>query len=349
MKSNQNTTKMKKIVLINLLAIIVLIGCKKDDTELTNPSIYITGTAIDNVTQKAFATLWKNGVATTLTNGERFATAADITISNSDIYIAGLEWDENHDAIPKIWKNGEELYTLYKTYIPFAIAVIGSDVYVAGGWQSDLGTKVWKNGIEIIYLETLYGKSMVVNGNDIYLTGYEYDYDKSMYIAKVFKNGTVLYTLNETPIKAVNTHTWELAIYDNNIYVAGYEINNNGNAVAKVWKNGILLYTLSDGTKYEVAQSLSISGNDVYVAGYEGDYVNSSTAKVWKNGKTLYNLTDGAGDAHVCNISIVGNDVYVAGKENIRTGKVWKNRKVLYNLNSPNFSYAHVYSMKIVL
>ena len=62
------------------------------------------------------------------------------------------------------------------------------------------------------------------------------------------------------------------------IYVAGYEYNNNSNSgrtVAKVWKNGTQLYALTNGTYEAQATSIVVSGNDVYVAGYEMNSINS--------------------------------------------------------------------------
>ena len=66
------------------------------------------------------------------------------------------------------------------------------------------------------------------------------------------------------------------------IYVAGYE-SIKGYDVAMLWKNGTAK-KLSDGTNFEVANSIFVLGADVYVVGYKHDGTNS-TAMLWKNGK----------------------------------------------------------------
>ena len=118
------------------------------------------------------------------------------------------------------------------------------------------------------------------------------------------------------------------------IYVAGYEWNNNSRSVAKVWKNGTLLYTLTNGNYDAQANAIAISGNDVYVAGYESNNNSSSSkniAKVWKNDKLLYTLTDGSSSAKALGIAVSGNDVYVTGYDRGGAGaRVWKNGALLY-------------------
>ncbi|MBK8353013.1 MAG: hypothetical protein IPL21_15515 [Saprospirales bacterium] len=94
------------------------------------------------------------------------------------------------------------------------------------------------------------------------------------------------------------------------VYIAGYQYNDNGHAVAKYWKNGIAV-TLSDGTHDELAISIFVVGNDVYVLGvsYESTKL---IVKYWKNGVATY-LTDGTFRAYADKITVVNNNVYISG------------------------------------
>ena len=51
------------------------------------------------------ATLWKNGVATRLTDGTWEAYARSVAVSGGDVYATGYEYDGAH-YIAKVWKNG---------------------------------------------------------------------------------------------------------------------------------------------------------------------------------------------------------------------------------------------------
>jgi len=91
------------------------------------------------------------------------------------------------------------------------------------------------------------------------------------------------------------------------VYVAGYQINENGVYIAMLWKNGAA-QNLTDGTTNAIAFSVFVSGKDVYVAGYEG-----AMAKLWKNG-IAQNLTDGTTcSATAYSVYVSGKNVYVAG------------------------------------
>jgi len=214
--------------------------------------------------------------------------------SQVDVYVAGYEGDHYDGGVAKYWKNGQAISIPLTdgstSAVASSIAVVGSDVYVAGFELTSFTSggmgvaKYWKNGQAVPLTSgssLTFANSIVVVGSDVYVTGGAAE-------------GT------------------ELTDGYGNVY---------RNLIAKYWKNGQVV-SLTDGTNYAKASSIAIVGNDVYVAGYEG-----SSAKYWKNGQAI-SLTDGTNAAVANSIAVVGSDVYVAGFEwngSNYVAKYWKN------------------------
>ena len=144
-----------------------------------------------------------------------------------------------------------------------------------------------------------------------------------------------------------NAEDWPVG---QNVFVAGYENNAQGNSAARLWKNGVVQNLAgsvfrssnTDGTlEYAEARSVFISGNDVYVAGYEQfqkeiqvteNVVNYETirrARLWKNG-VLQHLTNGISFDEATSVFVSDNNVYVLGREVLENPrrfafKLWKN------------------------
>ena len=93
---------------------------------------------------------WKNGVYTQLCTNCEFAwTGNVIAVSKGDVYISGTRNDgTSHSGY---WKNGvwTAVHEANVSSLAKGIRVVGSDVYVAGGYYiSETGTWVpcyWKN------------------------------------------------------------------------------------------------------------------------------------------------------------------------------------------------------------
>ncbi len=103
----------------------------------------------------------------------------DIAYYNNELYAVGTEVVGKATHL-KVWKDGNEMYTLTESGSGRAsICIYGGDVYVAGYDGSP--DKVWKNG-EDIYSTSQYFKGVTVNsegifcagGTKIYLDGVEY-------------------------------------------------------------------------------------------------------------------------------------------------------------------------------
>ena len=123
-------------------------------------------------------------------------------------------------------------------------------------------------------------------------------------------------------------------VLEKDVYVAGYERNNQGNLVATLWKNG-KPQRLSDERNGGEALSVYISGDDVYVAGCEMNNQGNLVATLWKNGVPK-RLSDGRREGKANSVFVIGNDVYVAGYECIESSDVysrailWINEEKLY-------------------
>jgi Carboxypeptidase regulatory-like domain len=253
------------------------------------------------------AVLWKNGLATYLTNGSSPAAANSVFISGTDVYVAGYEHSTWGD-IAKVWKNGVAtnlgggLYPNGSSYDAHAnsVFVSGTDVYVAG--QAFNAAIIWKNGV----VTTLAGGtlqnyaqafSVFVSGTDAYVAGDEEVPFPNNLAAKVWKN-SVATNLTSNGITTANANS--VFVSGTDVYVAGSE-QIQGSSIAKLWKNGVAT-TLSNVSSD--ANSVFVSSTDVYVAGVLG-----GAAVVWKNGVATY-LANGT-DAY--SVFVYGTDVFIAG------------------------------------
>ena len=108
---------------------------------------YIAGYEGNNTMQ--IAKIWKDDVATNLTNGTKSADISSIFVKGTDVYTCGYEYGTKPMA--KYWKNGvaTNLSDDTKNEVAKKIFVIDNDIYVAG-FEND-GTKsrakLWKNGV----------------------------------------------------------------------------------------------------------------------------------------------------------------------------------------------------------
>lgn len=101
---------------------------------------------------KSVAKLWKNGVATSLSDGVNTESANSVYVAGTDVYAVGYS-QHNFSQFGKIWKNKLPPVDLSKTAAlsnANSVFVSGNDVYV-GGHDRNLKTdklvaKYWKNG-----------------------------------------------------------------------------------------------------------------------------------------------------------------------------------------------------------
>jgi len=146
---------------------------------VSGKDVYIAGREIK--TTGVLPRLWKNGNPVDVNVGSPNAQFEAITISETDIYLAGNSGASPTGQIATYWKNGVAFslsVDANSTYsIASSIAVSGSDVYVAGWEMNSEGiivAKFWKNGVAISLSDGTVSQkaySIALSGNDIYITG----------------------------------------------------------------------------------------------------------------------------------------------------------------------------------
>lgn len=201
---------------------------------ISGNDIYLAGTMND------VATVWKNGVATRLDNGN-YSAAYGIAVSGNDVYVAGFTYSDPIRFSPTIWKNGVETKLAYGNIssVASSVSVIGNDVYVVG--CSDNSATLWKNGTPTVFdVRSSQYESFAVasKGSDVYLvrssiTGY-------------FKNGI------ETIIPGYG-FPLAITVVGSDVYVAGAIPDGLPAPYVCYWKNGSLVQFGSGGNALGIA------------------------------------------------------------------------------------------------
>jgi hypothetical protein len=91
-------------LLLFLILSIVFVSCKKDaNTPPAAPSIYVGGeSSIEGI---SIAVVWKDGLATNLTDGTKDAYVNSVYVSGGEVYLLGQEYN-GVKYLAKVRKNG---------------------------------------------------------------------------------------------------------------------------------------------------------------------------------------------------------------------------------------------------
>lgn len=217
-----------------------------------------------------------------------------------------------------------------------------ANVYLSGGKN---GNAIWRKDDSVFTLTDnnndvhCNAYDIAVHETDVYATGtFRTSFAPPNDIAAYWKNGVPTYLSDGT----FDAEAFSIFVSGADVYVCGYELNQDTIMVAKYWKNGIAT-SLSNGSYDAFAAEIFVDGNDVYVAGSESAG-GQKMAKYWKNGIS-YNLTDGSNYAYAISINVINGDVYVGGAalENNLIAKCWKNG-IPMNI-SDTTKNAHPYTM----
>ncbi len=284
-----------------------VLGCSGGSPTSTAPSsptpspqvtdVYLAGYAESGAGTINTATVWKNGMGTTLGDGVHHSGACCVVLSGTDLYVGGLQNDGTHDRAV-IWKNGVPTMLTDGTEDAdvSGMTVSGTDVYAVGwedvaqGSEIKSEARLWKNGVVTDLPDKAAGAlaaAVTVSGSDVYVLGWAYD-------SVTLSNGTGL----------------------------------SGQFVA-LWKDGVLSFPVGE-TIFGAGAAITVSGSDVYLAGQaflDPSMPATQQAAVWKNG-TLTQLSSNQGQVY--GVAVAGQDVYVAGAVSSADGRnvdatVWKN------------------------
>lgn len=199
--------------------------------------VYVAGQA--NVPgQRTTPTVWKNGVAHPVTDGENYGGLEDIFVVGEDVYVVGYE---THDKVnvAKYWKNGEEVVLTDGRFQSYAISIYvdGTDIYVTGYAYEDDGCniKLWKNG-EATNLTSgslvAQGRKVWVEDGSVYVGGYEQVGSK--YEPFAWKDGE---RIKLDFFDEESSLAYDATVVNGNFFVLGTQ-RTGGARQLTVWLNG---------------------------------------------------------------------------------------------------------------
>lgn len=149
------------------------------DIEVSDGNVYISGAqgAIDYLGNTYYvATVWKNAVAREVGDLDSYSQIVDMTVDGSVVYALGETRERSYGSTKKVvyWKDDQEIEV--PAYLPRAIAVKGSDVYVAGAGRDGINyvARVWKNGVSGVATSDRYNsiyEGIFFVGNDVFVFG----------------------------------------------------------------------------------------------------------------------------------------------------------------------------------
>jgi len=201
---------------------IYVAGSKRD----SQPGVFSPGTPFR-------AVIWKNGKDyQKLTDGNFDGEALSVFVSGNDIYAAGIEFNSLGYAFPTIWKNGKVLHRLSDAKwsgTAKSVFATGNDVYVAG-WERSGDT--YTHTERRVVQKPGNRKDAFGLMHPIYETESKSS-EMNYRIATLWKNGQVYSKLGDGK-SASEAHS--VVVSGDDIYVAGFVTNEQGNRVATIWK-----------------------------------------------------------------------------------------------------------------
>jgi len=203
-----------------------------------------------------------------------------------------------------------------------AIAVSGSDVYVAGYEENSTSRAAvyWLNNGAATTLPSgmtiSEANAIAVSGGNVYVAGYQENIAGSGN-AVLWVNGTA--TTLSPPSGMAFADAVAITISGSNVYVAGVAWNNDSDESAAVWVNGAAtLLPMPNGLVGDYyAGGIAVSGGNVYVSGFTDSDADTDTAISWVNNGAATTLPIPAGilfgEYSASGMTVSGGDVYVAG------------------------------------
>lgn len=316
--------KFKTVLIICNCVVLIFSSCSKNKNSNPKPDgkvksdVYAVGyTEKNNI---AYATYWKNGVATRLSNV--FSYAYSVVTSGNDVYIAGMVRASNYNYIAVYWKDGIMHKLTDSTFSSDAnsIAVKDGDIYVSGTIEQpnffERSAIYWKNGIATRLSGVEYASSancIALEGNDVYIAGYMYPTATSYSPFPVYWKNNVEIRLDVGLDPFTQGIANAIVADENNTYIAGVILSQSGTSTTAYWKGKNLTADYSAAYVSSNGFGIAIKENDVYIVGDTLSHNGAiPTATCWKNGKPT-NLANGNVGSMAHAIAFSGSDIYVGG------------------------------------
>ncbi len=285
---------MKQVSLLFALCAFGLFSCD-DEIDATKISkTIVTGIANQDGGNFAFT-----AIDTTITVSDLDLETYASTLSGTDVFSVGYSETQNAIAITK---NNVIQFTFDAEYIISIndIAVNGNSVYVVGRKQtstvngSNYVATLRTNGeSSSLSLKDSDATDITIDGNDVYIAGYDLQ-DNSEYADAVYwKNGTKnvlpapapkadcgLCKNNQTQETLFSGYASAIKIDGNNIYVVGGAQNEGG---IIVWENNTGNWIGTNNASVS-NKGLAINNGTVYVLGRDVNTENSIVGGVFTNG-----------------------------------------------------------------
>jgi hypothetical protein len=211
-----------------------------------NNDVYVAGTENHGASIGTIAKIWKNGVATHLSNVNS-SGAFSVFVSGDSTYTAG--WESTAEGyVAKLWRNKKSTTLSQADGKAYAKAVFVSEgiayvagqtwvkaknMWVIGVWRDNVPGGITGGGIgSIANNDNAEVEGMFIYGQDIYLVGYERRGTQNN--AKIWKNGVGTFLSDKSGSLAKSVY-----VHNGDVYVAGIEYDANRKLVAMLWKNGV--------------------------------------------------------------------------------------------------------------
>jgi hypothetical protein len=199
--------------------------------DVSGSDVYVAG--YSRYGYKTIAKYWKNGAPTILGDSDSYAIC--LAVSGQNVYVLGYQ-----DGNAVYWANGNPNVLLSGLNVPAvaAIAISGTDVYVAG---NSFSAMYWKNQTPVYLIDTFSTAStsaITVSGTDVYVAGYGQDASGNLY---------AIYWKNGNPVTLGRGQAFSVAVAGNDVYVAGYS-----GPEAVYWKNGQLVSLAQRAQAYSI-------------------------------------------------------------------------------------------------
>jgi hypothetical protein len=129
--------------------------------------------------------------------------------------------------------------------------------YESATAYSYLVATYWKNGLSHKLtngLNTGFAQSIAVNGNDVFIAGYEFSAAGTY--PKLWKNGILSDEIESSKITKVQS----VAVFGTDVFIAGYSWNSTGSYnQASYCKNGVPVLLENTGFTTSVANSIFVT------------------------------------------------------------------------------------------